>query len=394
MNKLLSIVLLAFLLISCSKDSENDYETIDPATSIQIAFGTNIDLNNLENYANQTIPSYVLTDNTDGNPITDKEATLGRVLFYDKNLSSNNTISCASCHKQELAFGDDAMVSQGVNGTSDRHSMRLVNNRFSLESKYFWDERASSLEEQTIMPIQDHKEMGFSGQNGDPNFSELITKLNSIGYYKELFKFVYGSENIDVEKIKVALSQFVRSIQSFDSKYDVGRASVSFDTDEFPNYTRQEERGKNLFLLEAFFNSNGDRTSGGLACLHCHQTPTFNIDPTSKNNGIIGVIGSPNQIDLNNTKAPSLRNIFNQNGQLNGPLMHTGNLTLEDVLNHYSTNPENSLNTNLDIRLFPNGNTLKLNMTTAEKNDITAFLKTLSGTNVYTDAKWSDPFLN
>lgn len=86
MNKLLSIVLLAFLLISCSKDSENDYETIDPATSIQIAFGTNIDLNNLENYANQTIPSYVLTDNTDGNPITDKEATLGRVLFYDKNL--------------------------------------------------------------------------------------------------------------------------------------------------------------------------------------------------------------------------------------------------------------------------------------------------------------------
>lgn len=394
MNKLLPIILLAFLLISCSKDSENDYETIDPVSSIQLAFGNNIDLQNLANYANQPIPNYITSDNTNGNVITDEGATLGRVLFYDKKLSSDNSISCSSCHKQALAFGDDAMLSQGVNGITKKHSMRLVNNRFSLESKYFWDERALNLEVQTTMPIKDHGEMGFSGENGDGNFSNLISKLSEIGYYKELFKFVYGSEEITEVKIQLALAQFIRSIQSFDSKYDIGKSSVVYDTDEFPNYTRQEERGKILFLSEAFFNSNGDRTSGGLACLHCHQAPTFNIDPSSKNNGIIGVAGNPNAIDLNNTKSPSLRNIFNQNGHLNSPLMHTGNLSLVDVLNHYSTNPENSLNTNLDDRLFPNGNTLKLNMTALEKSDITAFLKTLSGTNVYTDAKWSDPFLN
>ena len=100
MNKLLPIILLTFLLFSCSKDSENDYETIPPVSSIQLTFGNNIDLQNLANYANQAIPSYIISDNINGNAITDEGATLGRVLFYDKNLSSNNTISCSSCHKQ------------------------------------------------------------------------------------------------------------------------------------------------------------------------------------------------------------------------------------------------------------------------------------------------------
>lgn len=393
MNKMLPLFLLTILLISCGKD-DTSYENIDPYANIKLAFGTNIDPNNLANYANQTVPDYITIDNTNGNPITDKGATLGRVLFYDKNLSSNNTISCSSCHKQELAFGDDAMVSQGVNGVTKRHSMRLVNNRFSLESKYFWDERAANLEVQTTMPIKDHGEMGFSGENGDPNFSDLITKLSAIGYYKELFKFVYDSEEVTEYKMQLALAQFIRSIQSFDSKYDMGRAAVDYDTENFTNFTPQEQHGKNLFLLESLHNSNGDRTGGGLACIHCHQAPTFNIDPITKNNGIINVIGNQNAIDLNNTKPPSLRNIFNQNGQPNGPLMHTGSFNLENVYTHYSTNPVNNLNTNLDNRLAPSGTHLKLNMTRQERDAVTAFLKTLSGNNVYTDSKWSNPFLN
>lgn len=386
-----TIVILSFL--SCGSDNET-YEDIDPYKYTKLAFGANINPNNMANYANQSIPSYILIDNTDGNPITDKGATLGRVLFYDKNLSSNNTISCASCHKQEFAFGDTAPLSQGVNGLTFRHSMRLVNNRFSQESKYFWDERASTLENQTTMPIKDHGEMGFSGENGDPDFSDLIVKLSAIGYYKELFNFVYGSEEITEYKMQLALAQFIRSIQSFDSKFDIGKATVQFDTDLFSNYTQQEQLGKNLFLTEAMYNPNGNRSGGGLGCANCHQTPTFSIDPLSKNNGIIASAGNPMQIDLNNTKSPSLRDLFNQNGLSNGPLMHTGNLNLEQVYNHYSTNPNNPANTNLDIRFFPTGIHLKLNMTRQERDAVTAFLKTLSGSNVYTDAKWSNPFLD
>lgn len=392
-NNLYLTVLLFTSLFSCGSD-DAVYEEIDPFKYTKLAFGTTIDPNNLANYANQSIPNYITIDNTDGNPITDKGATLGRVLFYDKNLSINNTISCSSCHKQELAFSDDAVLSQGVNGVTGRHSMRLVNNRFSLESKYFWDERASNLENQTTMPIKDHGEMGYSGENGDPDFSNLLTKLNAIEYYKELFNFVYGSEEVTEDKMKLALAQFIRSIQSFDSKFDTGKASAQFDTDVFTNYTPQEQLGKNLFLTEAMYNANGIRTGGGVACANCHQTPTFSIDPASKNNGIIATAGNPSLLDLNNTKSPTLRDLFNPNGQQNGPLMHTGNLSLEQVYNHYSTNPFNIANTNLDIRFFPTGIHLRLNMTRQERDAVTAFLKTLSGNNVYTDPKWSNPFLN
>ena len=392
MYKSCIFILISFLFLSCSKDAEGDYETLDPTGTVETTFGSNLNLQNLANYSNQPVPDYITIDNTAGNAITDKGATLGRVLFYDKNLSSNNTVSCSSCHKQALAFGDDKVVSDGVNGTTIRHSMRLVNNRFSLESKYFWDERADDLEMQITMPIQDHTEMGFSGINTDESFADLITKLSKITYYKELFKFVYGSEEITERKIQLALAQFVRSIQSFDSKFDAGKATATFDTDVFSNYTALEQQGKNLFLTEASYTPDGYRTGGGVACANCHQTPTFSIDPIVKNNGIIGIIGNPDGIDLNNTKAPTLRDVFNNNGVINGPLMHTG-ITLNEVYAHYSGNQINPLNTNLDIRFFPTGVYLTLNISRSEQNALTAFLKTLSGVNVYTDPKWSNPFL-
>lgn len=391
--KFILLISTVSCLFSCGTD-ESEYKTIDPFKYTKIAFGTNIDPVNLANYANQFIPNYITIDNTNGNPISDKGATLGRVLFYDKNLSINNTISCSSCHKQALAFSDVAPLSQGVNGITGRHSMRLVNNRFSLESHYFWDERAATLEVQTTMPVKDHGEMGFSGENGDPDFSKLLTKLSAIKYYKELFTYVYGSPEVTEDKIQLALAQFIRSIQSFDSKFDAGKATVQFDTDVFPNFTPQEQIGKNLFLTEAMYDANGNRTGGGLGCANCHQTPTFSIDPVTHNNGIIAVAGSTTQIDVNNTKSPTLRELFDSNGNLNGPLMHTGNLDLEQVYNHYSTNPNNPANTNLDIRFFPNGIHLRLNMNRQERDAVTAFLKTLSGTNVYSDPKWSNPFLN
>lgn len=387
------VLAVAAVLYSCSGDDVYEGTPFsDEYPGILAAFGSNINLSSLENYANQTKPNYITIDNSAGNPITDKGATLGRMLFYDKNLSKNNTISCSSCHKQELAFGDNVVASVGVNGTTGRHSMRLVNARFGNEAKFFWDERASTLEAQTTFPIQDHIEMGFSGTNGDGNFQDLIVKLQNIKYYQEMFKFVYGDATVTQARIQSAFAQFIRSIQSFDSKYDAGRAASANDQQPFPNFTAQENQGKNLFLSPPVFDAAGSRTGGGLGCAGCHGAPEFDIDPNSRNNGIIGNISGIG-IDINNTRAPSLRNITNPNGIENGQLMHTGGFTtLQQVIGHYGNISIAPGNTNLDPRLRPNGNGQKLNLTATEVNAVVAFLKTLSGTDVYTNKKWGNPF--
>jgi cytochrome c peroxidase len=387
---------LSFLLIpifwSCSSSSSSDY--VDPYSNVKATFGMNIDLDNLANYANQSIPGYITKDNSAGNSITDKGATLGRVLFYDKNLSSNNTISCASCHQQANAFGDTNLASNGVNGTTGRHSMRLINTRFAVENKFFWNERAATLEFQTTQPIEDHIEMGFSGTSGDEGFSGLITKLNQLDYYKELFKFVYGTEEITESKVQTALAQFIRSIQSFDSKYDNGRAQVANEGQPFPNFTSQENQGKNLFLTPPVFDATGNRTGGGVGCAGCHAAPEFDIAPNSGNNGIIGILNGTG-IDITNTRAPSLRDLVKLDGTLNGPMMHTGVITsLQAAIGHYGTINIAPGNTNLDPKLRPNGFGQRLNFNSQEVNALIAFLRTLSGSNVYVDTKWSNPFPN
>jgi cytochrome c peroxidase len=356
---------------------------IVPVSALLVAAG--IDLANLDNFAAQTQPAYITKDNTPpGNSITDKGATLGRVLFYDKKLSVNNAIACANCHQQQFAFGDTARQSLGVTGVPTvRHAMRLVNARFGLEKKFFWDERAASLEDQTTKPIQDHHEMGYSGLNSDPGISVLITKLSQLSYYNTLFTFVYGDATITEVRIQNALAQFIRSIQSFDSKFDAGLAQTANLNAPFPNFTAQENQGKALFLTPPI--------QGGAGCQGCHRAPEFDIDSASKNNGVIAVAGNPTTIDLTNTRAPSLRDLFNPGGVLNGPLMHNGNFnTIDQVIDHYNLVPQNPANTNLDIRLSGPGGNLQLSQ--AQKNALIAFLKTLSGNNLYTDPKWSDPF--
>lgn len=345
---------------------------------------------NLLNYANQKVPHYINRDNTpSNNQINDTIATLGRVLFYDKNLSANNTISCASCHKQEFAFSDTATVSQGFSqALTERHSMRLVNIRYGEIKTFFWDERATSLENQTTQPIKDHIEMGFSGTNGQPTFDDLLYKLENIDYYQHLFAAAFGENQITENNIQLALAQFIRSIQSFDSKYDIGRAQVSNDNIPFPNFTKQENEGKQLFMLP--------KNKNGANCHNCHRAPIFDIDPGVSNNGIIGVAGDPTAFDLTNTKSPTLRDMVHPNGKLNGALMHDGSLTsLLAVINHYNQIPLDPRNkTRLNSRLrndkLTKGQNLQL--TPAEKDALVAFLNTLTGSAIYTDERWSNPF--
>lgn len=350
-----------------------------------LATAGTIDLANLYPYSNQPIPAYITKNNTPGNnAITDRGATLGRVLFYDKQLSLNNQIACASCHMQAFAFSDTAVRSRGFdNGLTSRHSMRLVNARFGTNPRFFWDERALTLEAQTTQPIQDHLEMGFSGTNGHPGMDSLLRKLAALPRYQTLFPLVFGDAQITEARLQLSLAQFVRSIQSFDSKYDIGRAQVNNDAAPFPNFTADENAGKALYLAPP--------PAGGAGCQGCHRAPEFDIDPNTLNNGIIGRAGGAAGVELSNTRAPSLRDLTNPAGQLNGPLMHTGQFSnLEQVINHYNLVPPQAGNTNLDPRLAgPGGN---LQLTPIQRIQLVAFLRTLAGTDVYTNPRWSDPF--
>ncbi|HAA12495.1 MAG TPA: cytochrome-c peroxidase [Cytophagales bacterium] len=373
-------------------DDNNGSTTDYPA--IEATFGGRIDIDNLPNYANQDVPNYINEDNTDGNDITDLGATLGRALFYDKNLSTDGTVACASCHQQAYAFSDPLQASLGVNGSTGRHSMRLINARFAEEERFFWDERAPDLEFQTTQPIQDHVEMGYSGQDGNPDFDGLIEVMEGLDYYNELFTLVYGEPTITEERVQLALAQFVRSIQSFDSRYDEGRARVRNENDQFPNFTDQENQGKGLFMAPPQLNDAGVRIGGGLGCSGCHGAPEFDIDDNSRNNGFISSLGGGTDTEV--TRSPSLRDLINPGGEINGGMMHTGELTtLEAVIAHYNA-IDGTDNNNLDNRLRGGrgNNSRLLNVTAEEEAAIVAFMKTLTGSDVYTNEKWSDPFEN
>ncbi len=339
-------------------------------------------------YDGQAVPTYITDDNTGANSITDYGATLGRVLFYDGSLSSDGTVSCASCHRQARAFGDAADASVGVNGVTARHSMRLVNARFSDEVSFFWDERAATLEAQTTQPIQDHVEMGFSGAGGDPSILDLIAALQERPHYQNLFTCAFGDRTITENRIQLALAQFVRSIQSFDSRYDEGREQVANDRTNFPNFTAEENLGKRLFIDRAEFDATGTRVGGGAGCAGCHEPPEFDIDPRSGNNGVVDVLGSDG-LDFSVTRSPSLRDVVGVAGASNGALMHSAIGGLDAVIAHYD---EIEAVPGIDPRLTPDGVGQRLNLTDAESAALVAFLRTLTGDAVYDNVMWSDPF--
>jgi cytochrome c peroxidase len=384
MKKILApcIFMLTFsLLFQACKDDEDILLPQDTYPGIEAAL--NIDVQNLPNYALPTLPNYYtgLQTNTPlGNPTTDIGATLGRVLFFDKALSINNTISCASCHQQDNGFTDSALLSVGFNeGLTGAHSMRLGNAAFYTGQNFFWDKRAATLEEQTTMPIQDPVEMGFDQSNG--GLDALITKLEQLAYYPELFKLAYGDEKINEDRMQRAMAQFIRSMVSTSSKFDDG-FTTAFNPNapgpgagvgrDFTNYSAAENRGKQLFLAPP--------QNGGAGCAGCHQPPTFALAANSRSNGL----------DAGETtvfKSPSLKNIG-----MTGPYMHDGSLaTLEAVVAHYNNGIENG--PALDNRLKdPNGAPLRLNLSANEQSDLVAFLRTLDDAELTTDQKFSDPF--
>jgi cytochrome c peroxidase len=305
-------------------------------------------------------------DNTPpDNPITDEGATLGRVLFYDTRLSANDTVSCGS-----HAFADPNRFSRGFQGGfTDRHAMNLVNLRYHPRGRFFWDERGGNLEAMVLMPVENHLEMG-----------QDLTQLPGIvargARYPELFRQAFGDTTITNDRIAHALAQFLRSMVSFQSRYDEGRAMVNAAAEDFVNFTVQENRGKALFLRNCSLCHLPDQES------HFVMVEPVNTgldDDTQHTDGGVGDI-TLNPRDVGRFKSPSLRNV-----EVTTPYMHDGRFTtLEAVIDHYSSGGKN--HPNKDVRVQP------MHFTDAEKASLVAFLKTLTDRHFLTDPKFSDPF--
>ena len=206
-----------------------------------------------------------------------------------------------------------------------------------------------------------------------------------------LFNFVYGDPGITEERMQLAIAQFIRSIQSFDARFDDGLVQVGDLNSPFPNFSQAENDGKRLFLDPPVFDNNGNRTSGGFGCAGCHKPPEFDIKLNSGNNGFTESLGDGR--DFDNTRVPTLRDLVDASGALHGGLMHTGSVnSLRDAIDHYERIQIVQGNTRIDSALVINGNGWHLRIGQQQYNDVAAFLATLTGSNVYTDSKWSDPF--
>jgi cytochrome c peroxidase len=331
--------------------------------------------------ANETADYAALDNMPAENPVTDDGATLGRVIFYDRNLSANGLVSCASCHTQATAFDDHTRRSIGFRGKiTDRAAMPLNNARYNPRLRYFRDERAATLEEQVLVPFTDLIEMGLRP-------GELVERVAGRPFYGALFSAAFGGATITENRIASALAQFVRSITANRSRYDLARKKYDNPLDPFASFTPQENRGKEIFF--------GSLASGGGGCASCHVTDAFlMIEP--RNNGVddgspdddpgIGGI-SGKESDLGLFRAASLKNVA-----LTAPYMHDGRFAdLEAVIEHYDSGVRRHPNLSDELR-DASGEPARLGLSASDKAALVAFLETLTDDNVISNPRYSDPF--
>ena len=317
--------------------------------------------------------------------VTDAGATLGRVLFYDKILSIDNTVSCGSCHHQSIGFADAARQSVGFdNQLTDRNAPSISN--LYDDNLLFWDGRSTSIQDLVLRPIRNHKEMGME----DMNF--LVAKLKAAPYYADLFTKAFGNDEVTSERIANAMTQFIKSMVGCDSPMD-----------------RLNQNGTALSPLAqdgmgVFFGKG--------ACYNCHSGADFNdrggffSDPFfppngggfgwSQNVADIGLdknytdvgMGVFDQALIGVFKIPSLRNVG-----LTAPYMHDGRFSkLEDVVNHYNKGIQRSANLDVILRSWDTGEAIQLGLTDGEKSALVAFLHSLTDESYMADERFSDPF--
>ncbi len=364
MNKLLLIgfaLVTGIFVYSCKKDELGSMVKYNPTPySLQLV--------------NNTLPSPNLPAD---NPLTVEKVKLGRMLFYSKTLSSDGTISCASCHNQQNAFSDINRFSKGVNGaTGDRQSMAIFNMAWH-DNEFFWDGRAHLLRDQSLGPIENPLEMNETLEN-------VIEKLKQDQAMKNQFIRAFGSSEITAEKMSLAMENFMMSIVSDDSKYDRYLAGLV-------QLSPSEERGRILFFGE--YNPFFPEVSGA-DCAHCHAGNNFEND-LYMNNGLdsdadfvdLGRFNVTNSnADQAKFKVTSLRNIA-----VTQPYMHDGRFqTLEQVVAHYNSGVVAS--STVDPALL--GTTATgLMLDAQEQKDLVNFLKTLTDYTFLNNPAYSDPNL-
>ncbi len=328
-------------------------------------------------------PEYTVPED---NPTTKQGVALGRMLFYEKMLSVNDSLSCATCHQQEKAFTDGRKLAMGVTGKPfHRNAMSLAN--LLWVKRFNWDGRANSLEEQAKEPISHPEEMGLV-------LEDAARKLQQTDVYPQKFEQAFGSPQVTEKKMLKALAQFERTLISDNSKLD------EYWRKEYVP-TEQEQWGMDLFYThpEPMMGLRGGN------CGDCHIGPLAggaleglegfhnNGLDTDENldKGLQKVTGK--EYDKGKFRAPSLRNIA-----LTAPYMHDGRFaTLEEVLEHYDEHIQMSQTLDPLIIEASNevpvqGEPVKLHLTAEEKEAILAFLHMLTDSTFITDERFSNPF--
>jgi len=339
----------------------------------------------------------VLPENPDeyygSNSLLNKQATIGRALFYDKNLSATNTVACASCHFQQNAFADGKQFSGGFKTELTERNSMAFNNLF-INDGLFWDLRENNLKEMVLKPVSNHIEMGFT------DISTLSNKLAQFPHYQKLFSEAY-IDGLTVSNISNSIALFLEAIKTNKSKFDISSDKNNLFNwqKDFPNFTAEENRGKQIM--------------GKDGCMNCHNPDAnfqrgwnnwanIGLDLNYKDKGMSEVNLSKRRGGFEpfetgqegNFKIPSLRNIA-----LTAPYMHDGRFaTLNDVLNHYSEGIKNHKNLSwelIDQDLSMESNKLvakRFDYTEEDKKAIIAFLNTLTDYKMISDPKFSNPF--
>lgn len=359
-------ICLPMLLAGCSRLTDHSAATAalcDPVLPVVMHGYSPEDAPLPSHFISSPAGTVVFSDNQAGRtPITNAGATLGRVLFHDTRLSADNRTSCASCHRQEFGFGDTVATGHITRDHLPRRTMALANARFNASGRFFWDERAPSLEAQVLVPIQDSLELGSE-------LAALEQELSAQPYYARLFAAAFGSPEVTREGIASALAQFVRSLISSHSRFD-----AVFATGGAPDYsllTPREQEGMELF------NTVG--------CVNCHRTVTQFADQASNT----GLDQAPRDTGAGSGrfKPASLRNIA-----VRPPYMHDGRFrTLEQVVEFYDHQVRDS--PGLDPRLrAPDGPVRRLGLSHDQTMALVAFLETLTDSAFLKAEKFSDPF--
>jgi len=311
------------------------------------------------------------------NPMTVEGVELGRKLFYEERLSRDNTMSCANCHSPSASFSDPSQFSVGIDGIpGTRNSMALIN--LGWQNFFFWDGRAKTLEDQILEPIPNPIEM-------HQEWKDAVAKLNSDKTYRNMFFKAFGQEGIDSLKVSKAIAQFLRTMISGSSKYDVmykyenSLPLNSIEQSVYASVTAEEWAGYDLF-----------KSLNGADCFHCHNGPLMQVQKFSNNgldatfidHGRNGVTGNP--ADDGKFKVPTLRNIA-----LSGPYMHDGRFnTLEEVIEHYSSGIQMSSTIDPMIEFASQGG---VQFDAFEKDLLKKFLQTLTDYDFITNPDFQDP---